>query len=185
MGEIDSIQRLITGAGMSPADIQRIVAPPVADRNRSAQLGESDLIRPPIVPWRLETPVGAALVAGDVIRANFFQVNTDRVPSSIFKYAVHMYSINADGSDKEEVSQREDERITTSLMAKLRTRHNSAWSNIGFGYDGRSMLMTSHSLLLPDQNPDGQPFLSEMIGLPSRATGNCYILLCHFLLCIF
>lgn len=172
MGEVESIQRLLNAPGMLSQDIQRVVAPSVADRDRCRMVQESNLMKPGLAEWRLQTPIGAQLPSSDVVRANFFQVNTDRVPSALFKYAVHIYSINIDGSDKEEVSQKEDERINTSLLSKLRTRHPEWQTGIGFGYDGKSMLMTSHSLHLPNRNADNEPFLSEMIGLPSRATGE-------------
>lgn len=177
MGEVESIQRLLQAPGMTPQDIQRVIMPAIAERDRSSALLESALVKPAFAEWRLQTPVGAALATADVVRANFFQLNTSSAPSAIFKYAVHIFSINTDGSDKEEVSQKEDERITTSLIAKLRLRHPEWSGQIGFGYDGRSMLMTSASLNLPSRDVDNQPFLSELIGLPSRATGILFLFL--------
>lgn len=149
-------------------DIQRVVAPRPDERVRSTHLQETSLSLPPIAPWRLQTPIGATLPPTDLVRTNCFQINTDHMPSSMFKYAVHIFPLNADGSDRDEVSQQEDERITAALMAKLRSKH-PAWNSVGFGYDGRSILVTSQSLNLPSHNAEGEPFLNERIGLPDRS----------------
>lgn len=170
MAEVDSIQRLL--GAISALDIQRVVAPRPEERIRTTHLQETSLSLPPIAPWRLQTPIGATLPPTDLVRTNCFQINTDRMPSAMFKYAVHIFPLNADGSDREEVSQKEDDRITAALLAKLRSKH-PAWSGVGFGYDGRSILVTSATLNLPSRNPNGEPFLSERVGLPDRSGTSC------------
>lgn len=156
---------------MRVQDISKVICPPAAERDRTLILQEAAIVKPAILPQRLRNPIGALLPDSEIVRANFFLVNTNHVPQRLFKYAVHIYSINVDGTDKEEVGQKEDERITTSLIKKLCTRHPE-WQHIGFGYDGRSMLMTSASLNLPDLQSDRLPYISESVGLPARATGN-------------
>lgn len=156
---------------MRAQDISKVICPPAAERDRTLILQEAAIVKPPILSQRLRNPIGALLPDSEIVRANFFRVNTDRVPQRLFKYAVHIYSTNVDGTDKEEVSQKEDERFTTSLIKKLCTRHPE-WQHIGFGYDGRSMLMTSASLNLPDLQSDRLPYISESVGLPARATGE-------------
>ena len=68
----------------------------------------------------------------------------------------------------EDVAHEEDTRKTVQLIRRLRDKHSAEWAErgIGFAYDGRSSLYTTHSLRLNATNTDGQPFLDEIVGLP-------------------
>lgn len=83
--------------------------------------------------------------------------------------------MDREGQDKEEVTAKEDVRINTALIKKLRQRHPE-WekltpNNLGFSYDGRSALISSADLRLPLRKIENAPFLTEVIGLPTSATG--------------
>jgi eukaryotic translation initiation factor 2C len=160
---------------MRDNDIASVINPPAPQRQRDTEIAQSGVILPPPAAWRIGNGIGAAVSSPHTVRVNAFRWNTTQLPSRIFMYHVHIYSINPDGSDKEEVSQKEDIKITISLLAKLRRRHpewdrlpSSSGGRFGLGYDGRAILCTNASLNLPDRNSSREPYLCEMIGLPMK-----------------
>lgn len=172
MGELPSLMSVLSGPGMTDTDIARVICPPPAQRNRETEVSGADTKQPPLAEWRMTTPIGVNLSAAHVVRANHFRVNPTNIPGALYKYHVHIYSINIDGSDKEEVAATEDVRITIGLMTKLRTRHPE-WEtltdrNLGYSYDGKTLLLTSADLQLPSRDASGQQFLSEVVGIPDR-----------------
>lgn len=105
-----------------------------------------------------------------IVTSNHFQLDTSRCPKTITQYHVHLYRVGRDGHNStEDIAAEEDTRKTVQLMRTLRDKHPE-WTTppTGFAYDTKSALFTTRHLGLADVNTDGQPFHSEVVGLPDK-----------------
>jgi hypothetical protein len=160
---------------MTDAAIQAIVIPPASERNRAA------LTANPYLPGHHRDRAGAAVGAqfpstggAVVITTNHFAVNTASSPATITHYHVHLYRVGQDNQNRsEDVASLEDVRKTVQVMKTLRDKHPE-WCNppVGIAYDTKSALFTTRALGLREFNTDGQPFHSEIVGLPN-SDGKC------------
>ena len=167
MGEIPSIQNLVTAAGMSDRDILAVINPPASDRNRSNRLDASYSLEsgykefskmlPAHAGWRQSPKIGKALnPATQIIRSNHFRIDTSGLVPTVSQYVVHLYKFSRDGKElKEDCAGEEDSRIITELVIRLRDKHPE-WllgCGRGFTFNGRSIVYTSSALPLPvDKN---------------------------------
>eukprot|EP01039_Chlorochromonas_danica_P004141 gene4141-4546_t len=169
MGEISSVQSLLTRPEMSDAAILQVINPPAAERDRSAILAVGSFDLPAQSARRGERPIGAVLSSPQhIIRSNHFQVNVSGLSPQIAHYHVHIYRIAVDGScDKKDRAAEGEDSQNMALLLKLFDRHRAEWGGSGYAYDSRSALFTARRLNLPERNDSNQPFLQEDIGLPS------------------
>ena len=90
MGELGEIQGLLRGNGATPKDVLAVLNPSPADRN-SRQSLVTNVALPGVEAWRFENSIGALLNPNQIVRANFFKVNTSAIPRNIYQYAFHVY----------------------------------------------------------------------------------------------
>jgi hypothetical protein len=163
MGELPPILALLQSPGMSDASILAVVNPTTINRERSDKLNisvriedaymERSKMLPSHADWRYATKIGTTLNRDQIVRSNHFQINERSIKPKIFQYVVHIYRYNRTGEQiTKDCAPDEDSRLTTTLVLQLKDNH-SEWGighDIGFTYDGRSLVYTSH--LLPFAN---------------------------------
>lgn len=179
MGQIHSVQAILTQAGMSDKDILAVIAPPPAARDRSKFLdasyslhtayGPTSKMLPGHAAWR-QTSIGKALnYETQVVKSNHFPIDLKNIVGQVFQYAVHMYKYGKDGLETTDCAAEEDSRVTSTLVMTLRDRHKD-WkigAGVGMTYNGRSLVFTSRPLPLPDKDDKGQAFLAENVAMPN------------------
>ena len=124
---------------------------------------------PPVEDWRFIPSAGCSLSeSNQVVRSNHFLLNTHNVPPSFFHYHVHLFSFdNQSGQMRsEDVASKADYRVTTALMAQFLEKHPEFTrvdgQDVGFVYDSRSNVITTHELPLPRNDKKGNiPSVSE------------------------
>lgn len=178
MGEVATVQGLVTAAGMSERDILAVVNPPAADRDRSNRLDagysldlaykEFSKMLPAHAAWRNTPKIGKTLNPDtQIIRSNHFRVDVRGLNSSVSQYVVHLYKFDREGKEiTTDCAQEEDSRITTGLVMQLRDSHPE-WNigkGVGFTYNGRSIVYTSHPLPLGNgKDKNGSDTFSEIL----------------------
>lgn len=93
MGELGEILALLRGNGATPKDILAVINPSPADRNSRASRVTNPAL-PTVEAWRYETSIGAPLNPSQIVRANFFKVDTSKIPRNIYQYAFHIYKFD-------------------------------------------------------------------------------------------
>jgi hypothetical protein len=165
MGEVEAICTASRGPGMTDRDILAVIAPPENERLAS----RAALVREPRMPahaaQRQSTAIGAILGPQHLLRTNHFKLNPAHLPARYFHYHVHLYKLFPDGSMSDDVSTKEDFRVSVTLLHKLKERH-ADWAE-GFAFDGSSSLFTNAALPFTAKNGKGEPTHSEDIGVPN------------------
>mgnify|MGYP003384835984 CR=1 FL=1 len=162
---------------MDDNSILQVVRPSAAELvNRRAFYDDVPVERrslPPVEEWRLSPSVGCSLSdSKQVVRSNHFLLKTRGVPQSFFHYHVHIYSFDNQSGEfrPEDISSKEDYRVTVALVAQFRDRHPEFaqvnGQKVGFVYDNRNCVVTTHELPLPPNDEAGKgASLSEEINL--------------------
>jgi len=129
---------------------------------------------PEHAPWRFANPIGATLLANQIVRSNFFRVNCERIPAVLYQYAVHVYPFKVSDNTFETVdcAGKEDSRILQSLFKRLLARHpewNIKKGGTGISFTGRSTVFTTALLPFPPEsvNDRGEPFLADALTVPN------------------
>ncbi|RYG67438.1 hypothetical protein EON64_07435, partial [archaeon] len=170
MGDLTEITDLLCNINMSDEAVLSVIDPPVQEKDREELVAQSRIedlqsefnIRnnsqlSTMTTWRLTGRLGAFLDSQrHVVRANFFPINTDALPKTIFNYRVGIFRI---ATDKEQQLRQEDDLcskkgesgLTTQLLRALIKSHkewhtNSKGENVGFAYSGTSTLYTTMRL---------------------------------------
>ena len=180
MGEIESIRGLLNGPGMTDADILEVINPPASQRDRSVYLGtigtpqyqENAIMMPGHAEFRYSVSVGRQLdPRSQVVRANHFRIDADRMVERIVHYHVHIYGYSKGELQKEDQAPDIDERKSIELLRNL-IRAHPEWEvhggtrqPVGLTYDGRSALFSTQPIDMPLIDTDGAPFLMEDVHL--------------------
>jgi hypothetical protein len=185
MGELPQILALLRSPGMSDVSILAVVNPTAINRERGDKLSisasiedafkETSKMLPSHAEWRYATKIGTTLNRDNkIVRSNHFRIDERSIKSKIFQYVVHIYRFNRTGEQiTTDCAPDEDSRLTTTLILQLKGNH-SEWgigNDIGFTYNGRSLVYTSH--LLPFANSESPHdeilFLKKLDGTLSRS----------------
>ena len=176
MGEVGSVRSLTSGAGMVDEEILRVIAPPLAERDRSQYINQSQVLHfqdngislPAPAAYRYSLKIGRELnPATQIVRSNHFKVDLSKVVSAIHHYHVHIYQYNREGVLSETDCAAEEElRVSVQLLLNLRKKHvewdrDLAGRDVGITYDGRSALFSTVEFQLPLKDKEDRPFLSE------------------------
>lgn len=119
-------------------------------------------------------PIGAHLLANQIVRSNFFRVNAERIPTTLYQYAVHVYPFlrSENKFDTVDCAGKEDSRILWSLFKALLVRHpewNIKKGGTGASFTGRSTLFTTAVLPFTpaEVNERNEPFFAEALSVPN------------------
>ena len=158
--------QFLRGSGYGDKDLLSVLMPSSADRaTRQAHCEDGKSRLPSVEEWRLMPVAGRELseASGQVVRSNHFLVNTSSIPPQLFQYHVHLYPIDNQTKEarNEDIASKEDFRINVALMAQFRQNHDEfskiGGQRVGFVYDSRNCVITTHELPLPDRNSDDEP----------------------------
>lgn len=168
MGEMSNIISLLR---VAEANLLPVINPPASDRKRENK-GAPWL--PEHAPWRFANPIGANLLANQIVRSNFFRVNSEHIPAVLYQYAVHCYSFKHSENAFEAVdcAGKEDSRILWALFKKLLTRHpewNVKKGGTGISFTGRSTIFSTAVLPFAEGsvNDRQEPFFSDTLSVPN------------------
>lgn len=132
------------------------------------------MVPPAVEEWRL-TPTAGCLLSqtNQVVRSNHFLVKTRQIPALFFQYHLHMFAFDHNGEMKlEDVASKEDFRVTVALMSQFRAMHPEfaqvGGHRVGFVYDSRNCVVTTQDLPLPEENEQGERFVSDEVCLLNR-----------------
>jgi hypothetical protein len=127
---------------------------------------------PPVEEWRMTPSAGCLLSeTNQVVRSNHFLVNTRQIPLRFYHYHLHIYRIDTQSDEVGTVdtSKEEDYRVTVALVAQFRKMHPEFaevdGQRVGFVYDNRNCVVTTHELPLPEENSNGEPCVSNDVSL--------------------
>jgi hypothetical protein len=177
MGEVASVLALINQT--TDADIMRLTS--VEDRNRSALIGGTFSMPAGDDVWR-HTTIGQRLEApAQIVRANFFQIDSRHITPEVVKYVVVVNRIASDGSVSAiNCSLDMDGRSLAAMFQEIRRNHPE-WSSytvagqvlpIGVAYDGRENLYASRPLPLTTVDLHGAPYHEERVYVKNAETAD-------------
>lgn len=168
MGDVSNIVGLLRAA---EANLSAVINPTANARRRE---GIGAFALPEHAPWRFADPIGATLLANQIVRSNFFRVNCEHIPAVLYQYAVHVYPFKTteNAFDTVDCAGKEDSRILWSLYKKLLSRHpewNVKKGGTGMSFTGRSTVFTTAILPLPpgSVNDRQEPFFAEALSVPN------------------
>jgi hypothetical protein len=163
MGEIESIQRLVrSNPAFSDASCLKIIDPPMMEKFRDDLLEQDNASNvehkfwlPKLTPWRASLKVGLDLDnKTQVVRANYFRVNPEKLPPVIYHYNVTIWRYDKDNHLQEiDLAKEQDKNENTGIIKYL-TESEKLWQQdqygkkIGIAYDGRSSMYASSELAM-------------------------------------
>jgi hypothetical protein len=173
---------------LSDEACMQVIDPPLIDKDRDQYFesvegmgtSASPYWMPKLDAWRASMNIGHVLDNHtQIIRCNYFRMNPDRIPRTIFHYNISIFRYDKETHiGTEDLAKSNDKQMNTGIVKFLVDSHenwrfDSSKNPIGLAYDGKSSLYSSHRLSTFDAE---DRFQQDVSFPPSSNTAYCVLI---------